>query len=92
MRISPAGKFYIARVVGYHLQPVILFWSVHRTAIAMREEPESLLMEVPHGVYATRFSASGKYAVDVLRGYIAHRLISLGISFLSIMQPLLECS
>jgi uncharacterized membrane protein YbhN (UPF0104 family) len=28
------------------------------------------------------FSASGREAVDVLRGYIAHRLISFGIEFL----------
>src|SRR6266516_3361434 len=38
------------------------------------------------------FSDSGRGEVDVLRGYIAHRLISLGIQFLLVMQVCLEFS
>ena len=40
----------------------------------------------------SNFSASGREAVDVLRGYIAHGLISFGIPVLLVMQACLECS
>jgi hypothetical protein len=41
-------------------------------------------------VVTSIFSDSGREAVEVLRGYIAHRLISFGIQFLLVSRVLLS--
>jgi hypothetical protein len=41
-------------------------------------------------VVTSIFNASGKEAVAVLRGYIAHRLISFGIEFLHVIPACLD--